>query len=165
MAKQTPKTSLLNKVHACDQCLQSFAESNPGKEPLVPGPSAASSAKACCQCGFLLTSSFLLGLCRICERGFCDASAALTRSDLDVKGREWNGLVVTRFDCMVCAGRDSYAQGRRSLFCRLIKDLSDGTGKVSDPLRMKFEKIHQSIKCPDGQCRCRGADAGQWART
>jgi hypothetical protein len=70
MAKQTPKTSLLNKVHACDQCLQSFAESNPGKEPLVPGPSAASSAKACCQCGFLLTSSFLLGLCRICERGF-----------------------------------------------------------------------------------------------
>jgi hypothetical protein len=59
------------------------------------------------------------------------------------KGRRWNGLLVARFDCISCVGRGSFAEGRRALFCKLIRDSSD-VG-VSDPLRMEFETRSPSV--------------------
>ena len=140
--RNAPKISLDGKAYACDQCLQHFAEFNHGKKLLLPGPSA----KTCSHCGFLLTSSFyctVVGLCNQCGRGFCDACAALTASDL-VKSKKWNGLLVARFDCPPCVGRGSFAQGRRAVFCKLIRDMDRGMisdARDRDPLRMEFETM------------------------
>jgi hypothetical protein len=39
--------------------------------------------------------------------------------------------MVARFGCMGCMGRGSFAQGRRALLCKLVRDLSEGQGFVN----------------------------------
>ena len=127
-------------AYACDQCLQDFTASNPGKSLLIPKRTIL----ICCQCRCLLTSDIychIAGRCRTCGRGFCEACAALTQLDVKTSSRKWNSITVALFDCIFCVGRPNYEQGRRGILTKLIQS---AFGDVpSNPLDLQSDEMNK----------------------
>ena len=137
VAKNARGAVLADSAYSCDQCLKSFAVSNPGKLLLTPAPSVV----ICGQCGCDTLSEFYCDVparCSSCLRPFCSNCSAQTLEDLKNSnspkiGRALeNKRKVVLMQCMPCVGREAYADGRRRVLNTLIKRISGTSMKLDE---------------------------------